>query len=168
VSWKLKTLKSPSVDLQDDTMVTQMLGRRILEGAGYSVEVASNGAEALDKWETRPYHLVLMDIEMEVMDGYTATKHIRAAEALQGRPRTPIVALTAHDSIDIEAKNMDDLLTRPVLKDALLKMVKKWTPGVGSPVGMHGQFARTPPPTPPAVSAQTEREARKYSLRLRR
>lgn len=130
-------------------MVTQMLGRRILEGGGYHVEVASNGAEALDKWEAHNYHLVLMDIEMEVMDGYTATRHIRAAEALQGRPRTPIVALTAHDSIDIEAKNMDDLLTRPVLKDALLKMVRKWTPGVGSPGGMHG-FARTPPTTPPA------------------
>ncbi len=58
-------------------------------------DVAQHGAEALIAWERRSYDLVLMDIETPVLDGFEATRELRRREQAQGRPYTPIIALSA-------------------------------------------------------------------------
>jgi len=81
--------------LAEDNVVNQKVAARLLEKLGHSVEVSSNGAEALAAITRDAFDLILMDVQMPVMNGYDATLAIRAAE--QGTPRrVPIVALTAH------------------------------------------------------------------------
>jgi CheY-like chemotaxis protein len=77
--------------------------------------------------------LVLMDMHMPVMDGVTATEHIRIWETEQGLAPVPIVALTANafedDSKRCFAAGMNDFLTKPVNLQALQRMLAKWLPG---------------------------------------
>jgi CheY-like chemotaxis protein len=84
---------------------------------------ASDGREAVDKFRAAPPDIVLMDISMPGMDGIEATRLIRVFEHETGRPRTPIVALTAHamagDGERFLAAGMDHYLTKP-LKKALI------------------------------------------------
>jgi two-component system sensor histidine kinase/response regulator len=102
--------------LVEDNVVNQKVGRRYLERMGCEVVVAENGAEALSAVEAGKFKIVLMDLQMPVMDGYTATQHIRNLE--RGKPRTPIVALTASAMTGqlercLDA-GMDGLLTKPL------------------------------------------------------
>ena len=102
--------------LVEDNVVNQKVGRRYLERMGCEVVVAENGAEAVTSIEAGKFNIVLMDLQMPVMDGYTATQHIRNLE--RDKPRTPIVALTASAMTGqlercIEA-GMDGLLTKPL------------------------------------------------------
>lgn len=117
--------------LAEDNPDNQKLAIRILEQEGYMVDVAQNGAEAVDSASSRHYDLVLMDIHMPVMDGFTATQKIRSLEAEKQSARLPIIALTAH-AIDgyrqkCLQKDMDDFLTKPLKKSTFLRMVKEWT-----------------------------------------
>ena len=66
-----------------------------LEDTPYRVDIAENGAIACEKFTAQAYDLVLMDRQMPVMDGLTATRAIRAWEQANARPPTPIIALTA-------------------------------------------------------------------------
>jgi two-component system sensor histidine kinase/response regulator len=102
--------------LVEDNAVNQKVGRRYLERMGCEVVVAENGAEAVSAIEAGQFKIVLMDLQMPVMDGYTATQHIRNLE--RGKPRTPIVALTASAMTGqlercLDA-GMDGLLTKPL------------------------------------------------------
>jgi CheY-like chemotaxis protein len=100
----------------EDNNVNQKVARRILERLGCEVDIAENGAEATERCGVKAYDLVLMDMQMPVMDGITATTLIRQRE--RGKGRTPIVALTAnamngeHDRC-MEA-GMDGFLTKPL------------------------------------------------------
>ncbi len=91
---------SGRVLLVEDNTVNQLVARRFLERLGCDVALAANGEDALVAWEQGEYRLVFMDIQMPVMDGYTATRLIRERECISGRDaagdRTPIVALTAN------------------------------------------------------------------------
>lgn len=87
-----------NVLLVEDNPVNQEVGRTMMEAFGCRVDVASNGAEALDRMESSRYDIIFMDCEMPVMDGFEATRLIRRREKQQGRPRAAIVALTAHAS----------------------------------------------------------------------
>ncbi len=107
---------SGRVLLVEDNLVNQKVGRRYLERMGCEVVVAENGADAVKAMETAAFRLVLMDLQMPVMDGYTATKHIRNLE--RDKLRTPIVALTASAMTGqlercLDA-GMDGLLTKPL------------------------------------------------------
>jgi two-component system sensor histidine kinase/response regulator len=107
---------SGRVLLVEDNVVNQKVGRRYLERMGCEVVVAENGADAVSAMEAGKFRMVLMDLQMPVMDGYTATQHIRNLE--RGKPRTPIVALTASAMTGqlercLDA-GMDGLLTKPL------------------------------------------------------
>jgi len=103
--------------LAEDNRVNQVVASRMLEKMGHSIVVASNGNEALALLAKEKFDLVLMDIQMPEMDGLTATRKIREAEA-QGQSRVPIIAVTAHAMASdrtrcIEA-GMDGYVTKPL------------------------------------------------------
>jgi len=89
--------------------------------------MAENGAVAVEKFKAGRYDLVLMDMQMPVMDGYTATRIIRDWEAEQGRHRTPIIALTAHALVeDVEkslAAGCDTHLNKPIKRAKLMETI---------------------------------------------
>lgn len=116
-----------SVLLAEDSPSNQRLTTLFLERAGCRVDIASNGAEAVEAARRRRYDLILMDILMPHMDGLEATFQIRNDSA---NPDTPIVALTG-DTTDEHrraclAAGMNDLLAKPLRKATLLKALGDW------------------------------------------
>ena len=115
--------------LVEDELVNQLLARRLLEQMGHRVVVARNGAEAVLAFTHREFDVVLMDLEMPVMDGFAATTAIRAHEAGTGVRRTPIIALTAHETDDHRgrcgAAGMDDRLVKPVTRPTLTALLAR-------------------------------------------
>ncbi len=106
-----------TVLVTEGTKVNQILANEILQEMGLSVAIAENGKEALDAVTKRPYDLILMDCQMPVMDGFEATRKIRALEASTDRQRTPILALTAaarsEEYQSAMDAGMDDFMTKP-------------------------------------------------------
>ena len=117
--------------LAEDNQVNQKVAVTMLERLGCRVDVAGNGAEAVELAARLPYDLIFMDLQMPEMDGFEATAAIRRAESA-GR-RVPIVALTAHAMAgDREiglAAGMDDYLTKPVRPEGLGGMLEKFIAG---------------------------------------
>jgi two-component system sensor histidine kinase/response regulator len=126
----MSVLRSGRVLVVDDNVVNQKVARKFLERQGCEVVVASDGAEALRVYQGSSFDLVLMDVQMPVMDGFEATKHIRD---LGGMHLTkPIVALTA-DAMSgvIErclANGMNDCLTKPIDVARLDEVLDKYLP----------------------------------------
>jgi len=116
--------------LAEDNEDNRLLVWTYFKATPHRVDMAENGAEALERFRERSYDLVLMDMQMPVMDGYTATAAIREWEAAQGRKRTPILALTAHALKEDEQKSLaagcDGHLTKPIKKKELLAAVSCW------------------------------------------
>ncbi|NTV09895.1 MAG: response regulator [Zoogloea sp.] len=126
--------------LVDDNPVNQTVALRMLEKAGHTVAVASNGQEALDAYDKGRFDLILMDVQMPVMGGIEATQAIRAREArrswaAQGgwRP-VPIVAMTAHamqgDRERCLEAGMDDYVAKPIKPAELYAAVERVCGGV--------------------------------------
>jgi CheY-like chemotaxis protein len=119
--------------MAEDNEVNQFVGRKMLESLGCEFAIVTNGQEALRAVRSGGFDLVLMDCQMPVMDGYAATREIRAWEELQpnGR-RIPIIAVTAHallsDSDASLACGMDDHLSKPYSRSQLKSMVLRWLP----------------------------------------
>ncbi|NTV95716.1 MAG: response regulator, partial [Thiobacillus sp.] len=116
--------------LVEDVPTNQKVATLMLKRLGLGVEVAANGEEAVAAWRGQDYGLILMDCQMPVMDGYEATRVIRALEAESGRRRTAIVALTAH-ALPAErdkciAAGMDDFLSKPFKPDELAGVLARW------------------------------------------
>ncbi|TVR59858.1 MAG: PAS domain S-box protein [Candidatus Competibacteraceae bacterium] len=125
--------------LVEDNLTTQQLGEALLRQRGLEVDIVGNGREAIAALEREQYAIVLMDVQMPELDGFEATRRIRAREAAEGRARTPIVALTAHalpaDREKCLDAGMDDYLVKPYSGAALSAIVARWlTPpnGVGA------------------------------------
>jgi CheY-like chemotaxis protein len=116
----------------EDNIVNQQVTRRFLERLGCRVELADNGLRAVESCAQANIDLVLMDVQMPIMDGLTAAREIRRAEA-PGR-RVPIVALTASamtDELDrCRAAGMDGLLTKPLQPLRLREILERH--GLGS------------------------------------
>ncbi|HKP80138.1 MAG TPA: ATP-binding protein, partial [Phenylobacterium sp.] len=102
----------------EDNPVNQMVLKTILAQFGLESTIVRNGAEAVSAWESAHWDLILMDVQMPVMDGPTAAMTIRAREAVLGRPRTPILAVTAntmaHQLASYRAAGMDDVVPKPL------------------------------------------------------
>jgi signal transduction histidine kinase/CheY-like chemotaxis protein len=121
---------SGRVLLAEDNIVNQEVAVGTLRLFGCRVDLASTGREALRLWERYHYDAVLMDLQMPDMDGYQATRAIRAAEAEHGGGRTPIIALTAHAMKGDDRKcldaGMDSYLPKPFDSVELHTILKKW------------------------------------------
>ena len=114
--------------LAEDNPVNQKVCSAMLNQLGYSLLLATNGQEVLDILNSEPIDLILMDCMMPVMDGYTATRHIRAAESATGAMRIPIIALTANviegdRELCLQA-GMDDYLSKPFLQKSLQEKIR--------------------------------------------
>ncbi|MBN2886156.1 MAG: response regulator, partial [Chromatiaceae bacterium] len=120
--------------LAEDNAINVKVACGLLGRLGIEPEVAANGREAVEMSAAKVYDLILMDVQMPEMDGYEATRQIRAREAEQadGR-RLVIVALTAHalqgDRERCETMGMDDYLSKPVRVEALRRTLARWLPG---------------------------------------
>jgi signal transduction histidine kinase/CheY-like chemotaxis protein/HPt (histidine-containing phosphotransfer) domain-containing protein len=118
--------------LVEDHPVNQKVAQKLLERLGLTVDVAENGEVALEKLREQPYAMVLMDCQMPVLDGYSATRRLREIEAGQGKPRTPVIAMTAHamsgDRERCLQAGMDDYLSKPLDRQLLEQTLARWMP----------------------------------------
>jgi signal transduction histidine kinase/ActR/RegA family two-component response regulator len=110
--------RSLDILLAEDNPVNQIVAEQMLLRAGHRVSIAGNGVEALALLRVREFDLVLMDMQMPEMGGVEAARHLRAIEAGDGRPRTPVIAITANamdsDRAECLAAGMDDFIAKPV------------------------------------------------------
>ena len=135
--------------LVEDNAVNQQVATGVLRLMGCTIDTAENGFEAIEKWRAYSYDLILMDIEMPVMDGLTATTLIREDERQQHLPTTPIVAVTANamdgDKKLYLSRGMDDYLSKPFSRQSLYEMLGRWL--------------KTPPELPLSVERVQQNEA---------
>ncbi len=121
---------APRVLVVDDNSMNRKVMARQLALLGFRSDCAENGEEALVKWRTGSFALVITDCHMPVMDGYALTRAIRAAEVDQALPRTTVFAWTANalpEEIDkCYAAQMDELLVKPTTMAKLQTVANKW------------------------------------------
>jgi signal transduction histidine kinase/DNA-binding response OmpR family regulator len=140
----LKHIRGAHVLLVEDNEINQQVATEILEGAGLNVTLATNGQEAVNAVKENKYDAVLMDVQMPVMDGYTATRTIREWELKATEPKDknqdsalspqssdlPIIAMTAHAMAGDEDKSlqagMNGHVTKPIDPDQLFATLQKW------------------------------------------
>ncbi len=117
------------VVVAEDNEINQFVFAQILEGIGISYRIAANGEEAVKLWQQYRPNLVLMDVSMPVMNGFDATRAIRALEK-NAAFQTPIIAVTAQAlDIDIEQSKlagMDDYITKPISPDMIEAVYRKF------------------------------------------
>ena len=120
----------------DDDGPSQAYGSKVLNRLGLVVDVATNGAEAIEALSTVDYALVLMDCLMPVMDGIEATKRIRAGSTNALNPSVPIIGYTAHifpDNVKAcTCAGMDDCITKPASVASFTAVIEKWLPARAS------------------------------------
>jgi CheY-like chemotaxis protein len=120
-----------SVLVAEDHAVNREVAVRLLEHLGCEVQVADNGRKAREATLERNFDLIFMDCQMPEMDGFEATRAIRAHELSSGSQRTPIVALTANALVgDPErcfAAGMDDFVSKPFSVGKLRSALERWT-----------------------------------------
>lgn len=113
--------------LAEDNLLNQQVAVELLQDAGYEVEVAQNGEEAVRMVGEQAYDAVLMDMEMPVMDGITATRRIREDERFTS---LPILAMTANamagDRERCLEAGMNDHVAKPIDPEGLLRTVERW------------------------------------------
>jgi CheY-like chemotaxis protein len=111
--------------IADDIVENRALLERLFSSAGFEVRSAADGSEAVSVWSEWNPHLVWMDIRMPILDGYGATRAIRAAER-EGQ-RTVVIALTAsafdHDRDQVLAAGCDDFVSKPYVEDVMFEKV---------------------------------------------
>ena len=151
--------------LAEDNPINQKLAVIILTKAGFTVDAVENGLQVIEKAKTGNYNAVLMDVQMPEMDGFEATRNLRAWEGTTGG-HIPIIAMTAHamkgDRELCLAAGMDDYVSKPLEVRILLGVLDRWlttsepreTPSdrTGEPLHEKPQPAPTfpEPPSPPA------------------
>ena len=114
--------------LVEDSPANQVIALAILRKAGFIVDAVANGKEAVEAVQELPYDVVLMDVAMPVMDGFEATKNIRALK--NDKSKIPIIAMTANavqgDRESCLNHKMDDYLTKPINRILLLEKLDSW------------------------------------------
>jgi PAS domain S-box-containing protein len=123
----LRPVQGARILLVEDNDINQQVATELLGHAGFFVDVAVHGQEALDKLETQTYDCVLMDVQMPVMDGLTATRKIREDGRFEG---LPVLAMTANATVEDREKSlahgMDDHIAKPINPEILFNTLLKW------------------------------------------
>ena len=122
--------KDQRVLVVEDNAVNRKVLTKLLGGLGFGVLEATDGGQAVESWRSNRPDLVLMDCQMPGIDGFTATRMIRAEEANGVRgERCPIIAVTANvmanDQADCLAAGMDGILAKPYTRAQLAKKLKE-------------------------------------------
>jgi PAS domain S-box-containing protein len=124
------TFRGNKILLVEDNPVNQRVAQRTLQNMAAEVTIANNGAEALERIATSAFDAVLMDCQMPVMDGFTATRRIRELESSRGAKRLPIIALTANvmseDRENCIAAGMDAHLGKPIEPAQLIEALSRF------------------------------------------
>ena len=138
----------------EDNRVNQHVATRLLEKAGYCCDVAANGLEALEALQAIPYDCVLMDCQMPVLDGYEATRQLRAARGINAN--VLVVAATAGVTTEerklCQEAGMDDFIAKPIQAQKLLELLARRMPE-----------AREQSPTAPLSRSILVQEAQKLA-----
>lgn len=125
---KLQHKTTASILLVEDNKINQFLARTMLQKKGHTVELASDGEEALNKLQDAQYDMIITDVQMPGMDGYQLTTQIRTTLPPPAC-HTPVIALTAYESTSEKEKakeaGMTDFLTKPYLPEQLYDMISK-------------------------------------------
>ncbi|HEY7966269.1 MAG TPA: ATP-binding protein [Solirubrobacteraceae bacterium] len=121
----------PQVLVAEDSQINQIVAARSLERCGCRVDVVGNGHDALEAIASKRYDAILMDCQMPGMDGYEATRELRAREVGQDR-HVPVIAMTAQamegDRERCLAAGMDDFVTKPMRYAELAEVLRRWIP----------------------------------------
>ena len=125
-------LRGTRVLLVEDDPVNQMVAKRLMEAVGMEVDVAGDGAAAIEMVKEKEYEIVLMDMQMPEMDGVMAARHIRLDEKLA---ELPIIAMTANamrsHAEECLAAGMNDFIAKPYHHTQLFAVIRKWVTGAG-------------------------------------
>jgi two-component system, sensor histidine kinase and response regulator len=145
--------------LVEDNRLNQEVAAGLLAEVGLRAAIAGDGREALEALQGRPFDLVLMDVQMPVMDGLSATRRIRSDAALRS---LPVVAMTASalasDRAACLAAGMNDVVTKPIDPAALWRSLATWLPAVPEPRARAAEAPDAAAP-PRAVDAMLRRDA---------
>jgi len=113
----------------EDDLVNRTVAQKMLQKLGYQADLATNGQEALDALQKRPYDLVLMDCQMPQMDGYTATRILRSGRFKGPNRNLPVIAMTAHalqgDREKCLDAGMNDYLSKPIEPTQLQEVITR-------------------------------------------
>lgn len=140
--------------LAEDFVESQDIVRLYLRDTPHHLDCAATGIEVVTMFQKSQYDLVFMDLQMPDLDGYTATCVIRTWEQQQGRPPTPIIALTANGlteaRIESQAAGCNEFLTKPIKMDTLRQVIERYATGAEESVPVHkglplAQDAEPPP-----------------------
>lgn len=132
--------------LAEDSVESQELMALYIHGTPHRMDCAENGISVVERYKTGSYDLVFMDLQMPGMDGYEATRAIRAWEEVYGLPRVPIIALTANTDGEVQRKSMlagcTGFVSKPVKGATVLGVIQRFMAALaeGSPSGFgHGR-----------------------------
>ncbi|NOT22104.1 MAG: response regulator [Nitrospiraceae bacterium] len=151
--------------LAEDNPVNREVATGMLELLGYQVDIAQDGCQALDLSSTGRYDLILMDCQMPVMDGFTASANIRDRERQTKAARIPIIALTANamagDRERCLEAGMDDFLSKPFSQGQLHGILSRWHSQAGVPIphrvqALDSSLTATDPSAPGVQAEQIE------------
>ncbi len=138
----------PRILLVEDNAVNREVAVGMLESLGCAAHSAENGRLALEAMNAAAYDAVLMDCQMPVMDGLTATAEIRRREQHSGGARVPIIALTANamegDRERCLAAGMDDFLSKPFSQQQLATLLRRWLALRALPESERRDLSRVP------------------------
>jgi len=124
----MKDLKDINILLAEDNFINQKIALLTFAKTGISIDVASNGKQAVEMSQKKTYDLILMDLQMPVMDGMEATRQIRNIEK-EGTHRSYIIALTASTIYEKKEEciqaGMDNIMEKPLQESVLREMMSK-------------------------------------------
>ena len=138
-------LRGARILVTEDNSFNQQVIAELLQQCGVVVRLCGNGREALEQLAKEPFDIVLMDVQMPVMDGYEATRQIRATPALAGQR---VIAMTANAMVEDRARcleaGMDDFETKPIDPDHFYLTLARWLPEAAATPGAAEAVAAEP------------------------